>query len=155
MLSRFINHIKQGKGFLFTKDFFVVSAITVIVSVLIASTSLISGEALTYFGGIFTVFILSTIITELISFKGSNETEKSLKDNNVPLMLEYKWDFSRIKNKRNLNNEDKTLVLNHAKEKYKNSPTKLILFETELFDKPSVSLKDIKNKIGEIEKIII
>lgn len=70
-------------------------------------------------------------------------------------MLEYKWDFSKVKNKRQLDDDDKTLILNHAKEKYKNSPTKLILFETELFDKPSVSLKDIKTKISEIEKITI
>lgn len=153
MLSRFINHIKQGKGFLFTKDFFVVSVITVLVSILVASKSLISGEALTYFGGVFTVFILSTIITELISFKGSNE--KTEEEKNTPLMLEYKWDFSKVKNKRHLDDDDKTLILNHAKEKYKNSPTKLILFETELFDKPSVSLKDIKTKISEIEKITI
>lgn len=152
MLSRFINHIKQGKGFLFTKDFFVVSVITVLVSVLVASNSLISGEALTYFGGVFTVFILSTIITELISFKGNNEKKE---EKNTPLMLEYKWDFSKVKNKRQLDDDDKTLILNHAKEKYKNSPTKLILFETELFDKPSVSLKDIKTKISEIEKITI
>ncbi len=152
MLSRFINHIKQGKGFLFTKDFLVVSVITVLVSVLVASNSLISGEALTYFGGVFTVFILSTIITELISFKGNNEKKE---EKNTPLMLEYKWDFSKVKNKRHLDDDDKTLILNHAKEKYKNSPTKLILFETELFDKPSVSLKDIKTKISEIEKITI
>ncbi len=152
MLSRFINHIKQGKGFLFTKDFLVVSVITVLVSVLVASNSLISGEALTYFGGVFTVFILSTIITELISFKGNNEKKE---EKNTPLMLEYKWDFSKVKNKRQLDDDDKTLILNHAKEKYKNSPTKLILFETELFDKPSVSLKDIKTKISEIEKITI
>ena len=152
MLSRFINHIKQGKGFLFTKDFLVVSVITVLVSVLVASNSLISGEALTYFGGDFTVFILSTIITELISFKGNNEKKE---EKNTPLMLEYKWDFSKVKNKRQLDDDDKTLILNHAKEKYKNSPTKLILFETELFDKPSVSLKDIKTKISEIEKITI
>lgn len=152
MLSRFINHIKQGKGFIFTKDFLVVSAITVLVSVLIASKSLISGEAFTYFGGVFTVFILSTIITELISFKGNNEKTE---EKNMPLMLEYKWDFSKVKNKRHLDDDDKTLILNHAKEKYKNSPTKLILFETELFDKPSVSLKDIKTKISEIEKIAI
>lgn len=152
MLSRFINHIKQGKGFIFTKDFLVVSAITVLVSVLVASKSLISGEALTYFGGVFTVFILSTIITELISFKGNNEKTE---EKNMPLMLEYKWDFSKVKNKRHLDDDDKTLILNHAKEKYKNNPTKLILFEAELFDKPSVSLKDIKNKIGEIEKITI
>ena len=85
MLSRFINHIKQGKGFLFTKDFLVVSVITVLVSVLVASNSLISGEALTYFGGVFTVFILSTIITELISFKGNNEKKE---EKNTPLMLE-------------------------------------------------------------------
>lgn len=152
MLSRFINHIKQGKGFLFTKDFLVVSVITVLVSVLVASNSLISGETLTYFGGVFTVFILSTIITELISFKGNNEKKE---EKNTPLMLEYKWDFSKVKNKRQLDDDDKTLILNHAKEKYKNSPTKLILFETELFDKPSVSLKDIKTKISEIEKITI
>lgn len=152
MLSRFINHIKQGKGFIFTKDFFVVSVITVLVSILVASKSLISGEALTYFGGVFTVFILSTIITELISFKGNNEKKE---EKNTPLMLEYKWDFSKVKNKRHLDDDDKTLILNHAKEKYKNSPTKLILFETELFDKPSVSLKDIKTKISEIEKITI
>ena len=152
MLSRFINHVKQGKGFLFTKDFFVVSVITVLVSILVASKSLISGEALTYFGGVFTVFILSTIITELISFKGNNEKKE---EKNTPLMLEYKWDFSKVKNKRQLDDDDKTLILNHAKEKYKNSPTKLILFETELFDKPSVSLKDIKTKISEIEKITI
>lgn len=152
MLSRFINHIKQGKGFLFTKDFLVVSVITVLVSVLVASNSLTSGEALTYFGGVFTVFILSTIITELISFKGNNEKKE---EKNTPLMLEYKWDFSKVKNKRQLDDDDKTLILNHAKEKYKNSPTKLILFETELFDKPSVSLKDIKTKISEIEKITI
>lgn len=152
MLSRFINHVKQGKGFIFTKDFFVVSVITVLVSVLVASNSLISGEALTYFGGVFTVFILSTIITELISFKGNNEKKE---EKNTPLMLEYKWDFSKVKNKRQLDDDDKTLILNHAKEKYKNSPTKLILFETELFDKPSVSLKDIKTKISEIEKITI
>lgn len=152
MLSRFINHVKQGKGFIFTKDFFVVSVITVLVSVLVASNSLISGEALTYFGGVFTVFILSTIITELISFKGNNEKKE---EKNTPLMLEYKWDFSKVKNKRHLDDDDKTLILNHAKEKYKNSPTKLILFETELFDKPSVSLKDIKTKISEIEKITI
>lgn len=152
MLSRFINHIKQGKGFLFTKDFLIVSVITVLVSVLVASNSLISGEALTYFGGVFTVFILSTIITELISFKGNNEKKE---EKNTPLMLEYKWDFSKVKNKRQLDDDDKTLILNHAKEKYKNSPTKLILFETELFDKPSVSLKDIKTKISEIEKITI
>lgn len=152
MLSRFINHIKQGKGFIFTKDFLVVSFITVLVSVLVASNSLISGETLTYFGGVFTVFILSTIITELISFKGNNEKKE---EKNTPLMLEYKWDFSKVKNKRQLDDDDKTLILNHAKEKYKNSPTKLILFETELFDKPSVSLKDIKTKISEIEKITI
>lgn len=152
MLSRFINHVKQGKGFIFTKDFLVVSVITVLVSVLVASNSLISGEALTYFGGVFTVFILSTIITELISFKGNNEKKE---EKNTPLMLEYKWDFSKVKNKRQLDDDDKTLILNHAKEKYKNSPTKLILFETELFDKPSVSLKDIKTKISEIEKITI
>lgn len=152
MLSRFINHIKQGKGFIFTKDFLVVSAITVLVSILVASKSLISGEALTYFGGVFTVFILSTIITELVSFKGNNEKTE---EKNTPLMLEYKWDFSKVKNKRHLNDDDKTLILNHAKEKYKNNPTKLILLETELFDKPSVSLKDIKTKISEIEKIAI
>jgi hypothetical protein len=152
MLSRFINHVKQGKGFIFTKDFFVVSVITVLVSILVASKSLISGEALTYFGGVFTVFILSTIITELVSFKGNNEKTE---EKNMPLMLEYKWDFSKVKNKRHLNDDDKTLILNHAKEKYKNNPTKLILFETELFDKPSVSLKDIKTKISEIEKIAI
>lgn len=154
MLSRFTNYIKKGKGFIFTKDFMVVSAITAIVSIVVASKTLLSGEALTYFGGVFTVFILSTIITEIICFKGENEKNQST-ENNTPLMLEYKWDFSAVRNKRNLDDKDKTLILQHAKEKYKNNPTKLILLETELFDKPTVSLKDIKSKIDEIEKITI
>lgn len=152
MLSRFTNYIKKGKGFIFTKDFLVVSVITAIVSLVVASKTLLSGEALTYFGGVFTVFILSTIITEIICFKGENEKNHST-ENNTPLMLDYKWDFSTVKNKRNLNDEDKTLILEHAKEKYKNNPTKLILFETELFDKPTVSLKDIQSKIKEIESM--
>jgi len=157
-MKKYLAFFKEKKSFFQTPDFFWISASTVTACTFFSSViNFHKGEASLFVGCMAATYFFASTIMEAVAFNdylSGKKKETTQEDASAqPLMLDVKWDFSPIKHKRDLNEEDKQYVLKSAKEVYRNNPTKLIMLEKEIFDNGSVSVYKLKNKIEELEKV--
>jgi len=155
-MKKYLDFFKEKKSFLQTPDFFWITVSTVCSCAFFSSfVNFHKGETPLFVGCMAATYLIASAIMEAVAFNDHLSAKKTQTAKNPaqPLLLDVKWDFSPIRHKRELNEEDKQYVLSSAKEIYKNNPTKLIMLEKEIFDHGSVSLHKIKDKIEELDKV--
>ena len=139
-MKSIIKYFRNKRSFIQSKDFRGVFAGTLIGCLLfyfMFGYKITPNDHNIFFGLLTTMFFLTTAIVEVISFKSypgeSTDTEISLNKKGY------------------LSEHDKYIAYYEIKEKFKDSPTKLLMLEKEIFDTKNISIKEINKKANQIE----